>query len=128
MYGLAANSTAPCAAVPSCLAEGEPALAVLALSAGGRAGGPGQATIPTRSEEPDAMHFEWVREGPAEKCGNKCKEWISAHGVIMPDTGREFEAFARTRDIAGQVMVLEFRAAAPSTAAWCSAAPCGVST
>jgi len=53
------------------------------------------------------MRFEWVREGPVEKCGSNCKEWVSAKGAIMPDTGRDFEAFARTRDIAGKVVVLE---------------------
>ena len=53
------------------------------------------------------MRFDWVREGPAEKCGSACKEWVSAKGAIMPDTAREFEAFARTRDVAGKVVVLE---------------------
>lgn len=53
------------------------------------------------------MQFQWVREGPADMCGTSCREWVSAKGMIMPDTAREFEAFARTRDIAGKVVVLE---------------------
>jgi hypothetical protein len=60
-----------------------------------------------KQKQSGAMRFEWVREGPADKCGANCREWVSAKGTIMPDTGREFEAFARTRDIAGKVMVLE---------------------
>jgi hypothetical protein len=58
-------------------------------------------------KNPQAMRFEWVREGPAEKCGSNCNEWASAHGVITPDTASDFEAFARTRDISGKVLVLE---------------------
>lgn len=58
-------------------------------------------------KQPGGMQFQWVREGPAEKCGNACREWVSAKGGIRPDTAREFEAFARTRDIAGKVIVIE---------------------
>jgi hypothetical protein len=53
------------------------------------------------------MRFEWVREGPAEKCGSNCNEWVSARGTIVPQTARDFEAFTRTRDITGKVLVLE---------------------
>src|SRR5262245_57844560 len=55
----------------------------------------------------NAMRFEWVREGPADRCGSSCNEWVSAKGQIQPETAREFEAFARTRDLFGKVMVLE---------------------
>lgn len=58
-------------------------------------------------KQPGGMRFEWVREGPAEKCGSACREWVSAKGRIASDTAREFEAFARSRDIAGKVVVLE---------------------
>lgn len=58
-------------------------------------------------KSPQAMRFEWVREGPAEKCGSNCNEWVSARGAIVPQTARDFEAFTRTRDIAGKVLVLE---------------------
>jgi hypothetical protein len=53
------------------------------------------------------MRFELVREGPAELCGNACREWISASGAITVDTAREFEEFARTRDLRGAIVVLE---------------------
>ena len=72
-----------------------------------RAGPRQSAEIGSAAEAGRRMRFEWVREGPAEKCGSTCNEWVSAKGAIMPDTARDFEAFARTRDIAGKVMVLE---------------------
>jgi hypothetical protein len=58
-------------------------------------------------KRPDGMRFEWVREGPADKCGSRCNEWVSAKGAILPQTGRDFEAFTRTREVAGKVVVLE---------------------
>src|SRR5512143_2976313 len=54
-----------------------------------------------------AMRFEWVREGPAEKCRDRCREWISAHGLIMPDTARTFAEFTRERPTHGATMVIE---------------------
>jgi hypothetical protein len=53
------------------------------------------------------MRFEWMREGPAEKCGNQCREWISASGAIVDSTVLDFEAFARQRDVRGAVIVLD---------------------
>jgi hypothetical protein len=85
------------------------ALVVLVLGAGSLSGQE-RGTPPKLDPPPKqagGMRFEWVREGPAEKCGSACKEWVSAKGAIMPDTAREFEAFARTRDVAGKVVVLE---------------------
>src|SRR5262245_662238 len=57
--------------------------------------------------EPPPMRFEWVREGPAEACRDRCREWISAAGRITAETPRDFEAFARTRDIRGTTVVLD---------------------
>jgi hypothetical protein len=59
------------------------------------------------SNETLAMQFEWVREGPAEACGDKCREWIAAVGRITADTPREFDAFSRTRDLRGTTLVLD---------------------
>jgi hypothetical protein len=53
------------------------------------------------------MRFEWIREGPAEVCGDRCREWISASGRIAVETPQDFEAFARTRDIRGATIVLD---------------------
>jgi hypothetical protein len=63
---------------------------------------PAQATV-----TPAPMRFEWVREGPAEKCGNRCREWISAAGAIVDSTVTDFEAFARERDVRGATIVLD---------------------
>ncbi len=110
MYGRATHSTVPSArpAVMSCIRVAA-ALIVLALCAGASSGQdrgkPPSFDPPPKN--PKAMRFEWVREGPAEKCGGNCKEWVSAKGTIVPSTGRDFEAFARTHDIAGKVIVLE---------------------
>jgi hypothetical protein len=59
------------------------------------------------SAAPTPMRFEWVREGPAEQCGDHCREWISATGAIVDSTVKDFEAFARHRDVRGAVIVLD---------------------
>ena len=53
------------------------------------------------------MRFEWMREGPADKCGNQCREWISASGAIVDSTLQDFEIFARARDVRGATLVLD---------------------
>ncbi len=56
---------------------------------------------------PPAMRFEWVREGPADACADHCREWISAHGNINPNTPRIFVEFMQARDVRGATVVLE---------------------
>ncbi len=56
---------------------------------------------------PPPMRFEWMREGPAEKCGTQCREWISATGAIVDTTVMDFEAFAQTRDVRGATVALD---------------------
>ena len=53
------------------------------------------------------MRFEWVQEGPADKCGDNCRTWISAVGQIMPLTAAEFRKFAESRNVAGATVVLD---------------------
>jgi hypothetical protein len=53
------------------------------------------------------MRFEWRHEGPANICGANCRVWISAIGYITAETPREFEAFAKDRDVHGAVLVLD---------------------
>ena len=53
------------------------------------------------------MRFEWVREGPADTCKDKCREWVSAVGDITPDTPRDFVALAQARDLRGATIVLD---------------------
>jgi hypothetical protein len=59
------------------------------------------------SAAPMPMRFEWVREGPAEQCGDQCREWISATGAIVDSTVQDFVAFARQRNVRGAVIVLD---------------------
>ena len=62
---------------------------------------------PAESGGSSPMRFEWRREGPAEVCGSHCRVWISAVGYITADTPREFENFAKERDVRGAVLVLD---------------------
>ena len=57
--------------------------------------------------EPPSMRFEWVREGPADVCGNQCREWIAATGPITADTARDFEFFATVRDPRNATIVFD---------------------
>lgn len=110
MYGRATNLPAPLArpALAACIRFAA-ALVVLVLGAGHLSGqdrgAPPKLDPPPK--QPGGMEFRLVREGPADKCGSACREWVSAKGGIRPDTAREFEAFVRARDIAGKVIVLE---------------------
>ena len=69
------------------------------------------ASSPQLSAAPDAralpMQFEQWTEGPAQACGDKCRTWISASGAITADTPRDFEAFAKTRNIEGMMIALD---------------------
>jgi hypothetical protein len=53
------------------------------------------------------MRFEWRVEGPAEVCGQHCRTWISATGVITEESVRVFEAFARSGNVRGATLVLD---------------------
>jgi hypothetical protein len=63
--------------------------------------------LTARDDRPPPMRFEWRLEGPAEKCGDHCRTWISAVGVITDETARRFEAFARTNDVRGARIVFD---------------------
>jgi hypothetical protein len=47
------------------------------------------------------MKFDWVA------CEPNCRGWISAVGVITAESPREFEEFARGRDLIGATVVLD---------------------
>jgi hypothetical protein len=53
------------------------------------------------------MQFELRQEGPSEACKPNCRTWVSATGAITADTPRDFEAFAKTRNIRGSTLVLD---------------------
>src|SRR5262245_22378978 len=65
------------------------------------------AQAPQPPPNPPAMRFEWVREGPADKCADHCREWISARGAIIPNTPRIFVEFMQAREVRGATVVLE---------------------
>jgi hypothetical protein len=47
------------------------------------------------------MHFSWVA------CEPNCHGWISAVGIITQDSPKDFDNFARGRDLAGTTVVLD---------------------
>jgi hypothetical protein len=47
------------------------------------------------------MKFNWVT------CEPNCRGWISAVGVVTADSPRDFDEFARGRDLAGATIVLD---------------------
>ncbi len=53
------------------------------------------------------MQFSIWREGPSDACGDKCRVWVSATGAIRPETARDFEAFAKGRDLRGVTIAIE---------------------
>src|SRR4051812_31204061 len=83
----------------------------LASAAGAVAAGLLFASSPQLSAAPDMraqpMQFEQWIEGPAQACGDKCRTWISASGAITADTPRDFEAFAKTRNLQGTTIALD---------------------
>src|SRR6201996_4378080 len=47
------------------------------------------------------MHFSWIA------CEPNCHGWISAVGIVTQDTPKDFDEFARGRDLAGTTVVLD---------------------
>ena len=60
-----------------------------------------------QAPQPNPMRFEWVREGPAETCRDRCREWVSAAGQITATTASDFAVFAQSRDLKGATIVLD---------------------
>ena len=46
------------------------------------------------SARPGSMQFSLRTEGPASACADKCRVWVSASGMIRPETVTDFENFA----------------------------------
>jgi hypothetical protein len=80
------------------------AAALLVCAWGSAAGLPAAQAA---SDDPPSMRFEWVREGPADVCGDRCREWIAATGPVTPDTARDFDFFIEARDVRGATLVLD---------------------
>src|SRR3954454_16572680 len=79
------GAAAVCIALPS-------AIAVL--------GGSAQAGV-TLEERKLPMKFSWVA------CQPNCRGWVSAVGVVTADSPREFDEFARGRQLGGATIVLD---------------------
>jgi hypothetical protein len=70
---------------------------------------PGAITTPGNSARAGAtleerklpMHFNWVA------CQPNCKGWVSAVGIVTADSPREWDEFARGRQLAGATVVLD---------------------
>ena len=55
----------------------------------------------TLEERKLPMHFNWVG------CQPNCRGWVSAVGIVTSDSPREFDEFARGRDLNGATIVLD---------------------
>ena len=64
------------------------------------ASGPAHAGV-SLEERKLPMRFTWVA------CEPNCRGWIGAVGVVTGDTVKDFDEFARTRDLAGATVVLD---------------------
>ena len=55
----------------------------------------------TLEERKLPMHFNWVT------CQPNCKGWVSAVGIVTSDSPRDFDEFARGRELEGATIVLD---------------------
>jgi hypothetical protein len=55
----------------------------------------------TLEERKQPMHFKW------NACQPDCRGWVSAVGIVTADSPREFEEFAKGRQLAGATIVLD---------------------
>ncbi len=79
------GATAFCLALPG---------AVTTLGNSAHAGG-------VLEERKQPMHFKW------NACQPDCRGWVSAVGIVTSDSPREFEEFAKDRQLAGATIVLD---------------------
>jgi hypothetical protein len=52
------------------------------------------------------MKFTWNSD-QSRTCEPNCRGWIAATGIVTADTYRQFEEFAKTRDLRGATVVLD---------------------
>jgi hypothetical protein len=70
---------------------------------------PGSVTTPVNTAKANStleerklpMRFNWVA------CEPNCRGWVSAVGIVTSDSPREFDEFAKGRDLAGATIVLD---------------------
>ena len=63
-------------------------------------GGSAHAAV-TLEERKLPMHFNWVG------CQPNCRGWVSAVGIVTADSPKEFDEFARGRELNGTTIVLD---------------------
>ena len=79
------GATALCLALPG---------AITTLGNSAHAGG-------TLEERKQPMHFKW------NACQPDCRGWVSAVGIVTSESPREFDEFAKGRQLAGATIVLD---------------------
>jgi hypothetical protein len=85
------GNSALCRAVVFCLSLAGLTVASIASTHAG----------PTLEERKLPMRFSWVA------CEPNCRGWIGAVGIVTADTPKDFEDFARDRDLKGATIVLD---------------------
>jgi hypothetical protein len=80
--------------------SGAVAFCLAVTGVGPAPGRPAHAGV-TLEERKLPMRFNWVA------CQPNCNGWISAVGIVTADSPREFEEFARGRQLAGATVVLD---------------------
>jgi len=63
--------------------------------------GAAHAAAATLEERKLPMHFSW------NECQPNCRGWVSAVGIVTADSPREFDEFARGRQLEGATVVLD---------------------
>jgi hypothetical protein len=59
------------------------------------------------TDEPQSMRFEWVREGPADACADKCRTWVTATGPITKASLKDFAFLGEVKDLRNTMLVLD---------------------
>jgi hypothetical protein len=53
------------------------------------------------------MKFTWNPDSTSSSCEPQCKGWVAATGIVTAETYREFEEFAKSRDLRNVTVVLD---------------------
>jgi hypothetical protein len=79
---------------------GAAAFCIALPAAAAMLGGSAYAAV-TLEERKLPMHFNWIA------CQPNCRGWVSAVGIVTADSPREFDEFARGRELKGTTIVLD---------------------